>query len=165
MDISSLPASSSNSLVRSPTCNEQPPAILLSGQNFEIIGSPSGLPEAGPSQVGSQGLHHPSFPQPPPEVTALLAAEFSGDVLSPVIARNSPLVPWELPSEIGHFWSGLFKISDIKVTRTCHGQAFDLTFVVGRNEFNTKPSEYTYSQACLAFSSGMGAWRRGPTPG
>lgn len=64
---------------------------------------------------GSQGLHHPPFPQPPPEVTTLLMAKSSGDVLSPVFARNSPLVPWELPSEIGHFWSGLFKISEIKV--------------------------------------------------
>ncbi|KAI0277464.1 hypothetical protein BGY98DRAFT_1097419 [Russula aff. rugulosa BPL654] len=63
---------------------------------------------------GSQGLHHHPFPQPPPEVTTLLVAESSGDVLSPVFARNSPLVPWELPSEIGHFWSGLFKISEIK---------------------------------------------------
>ena len=69
---------------------------------------------------GSQGLHHHPFPQPPPEVTTLLVAGSSGDVLSPVFARNSPLVPWELPSEIGHFWSGLFKISEIKVTRTCH---------------------------------------------
>ena len=33
-----------------------------------------------------------------------------------VFARNSPLVPWELPSEIGYFWSGLFKISEVKVT-------------------------------------------------
>ncbi|KAF8489991.1 hypothetical protein F5888DRAFT_1143304 [Russula emetica] len=63
---------------------------------------------------GSQGLHHPPFPQPPPEVTTLFMAKTSGDVLSPVFARNSPLVPWELPSEIGHFWSGLFKISEIE---------------------------------------------------
>ena len=79
---------------------------------------------------GSQDLHHPPFPRPPPEVSTLLMAESSGDVLSPVFARNSHLVPWELPSEIGHFWSGFFKISEIKVTRTCHTvRAFDLTFV------------------------------------
>jgi hypothetical protein len=40
--------------------------------------------------------------------------------VSPVFARNSPLVPWELPSEIGHFWLGLFKISGFKVTHPCH---------------------------------------------
>jgi hypothetical protein len=115
---------------------------------------------------GSQGLHHPPFPQPPPEVTTLLMAESSGDVLSPVFARNSPLVPWELPLEIGHFWSGLFKISEIKVTRTCHTVRRLISLLLpGRNEFTTKPSEYTYSPACLAFLSGMGAWRRGSTPG
>jgi hypothetical protein len=115
---------------------------------------------------GSQGLHHPPFPQPPPEVTTLFMAKTSGDVLSPVFARNSPLVPWELPSEIGHFWSGLFKISEIEVTRTSHtvGRLISL-LSPGRNEFTTKPPEYTYSPACLAFLSGMGAWRRGSTPG
>lgn len=115
---------------------------------------------------GSQGLHHPPLPQPPPEVTTLLMAESSGDVLSPVFARNSPLVPWELPSEIGHFWSGFFKISYSKVTRTCHTVRCLISLLSpGRNEFTTKPPEYTYSPACLAFLSGMGAWRRGSTPG
>jgi hypothetical protein len=115
---------------------------------------------------GSQGLHHPPFPQPPPEVTTLLMAESSGDVLSPVFARNSPLVPWELPSEIGHFWSGLFKISDIKVIRTCQTVRHLISFLSpGRNKVTTKPPEYTYSPACLAFLSRMGAWRRGSTPG
>jgi hypothetical protein len=114
---------------------------------------------------GSQGLHHPPFPQPPPEVTTLLMAKSSGDVLSPVFARNSPLVPWKLPSEIGHFWSGLFKISEIKVTRTCHTVRRLISLVSpGRNELTTKPPEYTYSPACLAFLSQMGAWRRGSTP-
>jgi hypothetical protein len=69
---------------------------------------------------GSQGLHHFPFPQPPPEVTALITAQSSGDVVSPVLARNSPLVPWKLPSEIGHFWLGLFKISEVKVIHACH---------------------------------------------
>jgi hypothetical protein len=115
---------------------------------------------------GGKGLHHPPFPQPPPEVTTLLMAESSGDVLSPVFARNSPLVPWELPSEIGHFWSGLFKIFEIKVTRTCHTVRRLISLLSpGRNEFTTKSSEYTHSPACLAFLSGMGAWRRGSTPG
>jgi hypothetical protein len=103
---------------------------------------------------GSQGLNHPPFPQPPPEVTTLLRAGSSGDVLSPVFARNSPLVPWELPSEIGHFWSGLFKVSEIKVTRTCHAVRGLISLLSpGRNEFTTKPQEYTYSPACLAFLS------------
>lgn len=68
----------------------------------------------------SQGLHRLPFPPPPPEVTALLTARSLGDVVSPVFARNSPLVPWELASEIGHFWLGLFKISEVKVTRPCY---------------------------------------------
>jgi hypothetical protein len=113
----------------------------------------------------SQGLHHPPLPQPPPEVSTLIMVESSGDVLSPVFARSSPLVPWELPSEIGHFWSGLFKISEIKVTRTCTVRRLILLLSPGRNDFTTKPPEYTYSPACLAFLSGMGAWRRGSTPG
>ncbi|KAH9053244.1 hypothetical protein EDB87DRAFT_278365 [Lactarius vividus] len=55
------------------------------------------------------------FPRPPPEVAALLAAQSFGDVVSPVLARNSLLVPWKLPSEIGYFWLGLFRISGVKV--------------------------------------------------
>lgn len=76
---------------------------------------------------GSGDLHHLPFPQPPPEVAALLTAQSSRDVVSPIFARNSPLVPWGLPSEIGHFWLGLFKISEVKVTHACHLQATDLT--------------------------------------
>ena len=115
---------------------------------------------------GNKGLHHPPFPQPPPEVITLLKAESSGDVLSPIFARNSPLVPWALPSEIGHFWSGLFKISGIKVTRTYHTIRCLISLLPpGSNKFTAKPPEYTYSPACLAFLSGMGAWRRGSSPG
>jgi hypothetical protein len=55
------------------------------------------------------------LPRPPPEVAALLSAQSSGTVVSPVLARNSPLVPWELPSEIGYFWLGFFWISAVKV--------------------------------------------------
>jgi len=76
---------------------------------------------------GSGDLHHLPFPQPPPEVAALLTAQSTGDIVSPVFARNSPLVPWGLPSEIGHFWLGLFKISEVKVTHARHLQATDLT--------------------------------------
>ena len=115
---------------------------------------------------GNKGQHHHPFPQPPPEVATLLMAESSGDVLSPVFARNSPLVPWDLPSEIGHFWSGLFKISEVKVTRTCHTIRHLISLSLpGRNEFTTKSSGYNHSPACLAFLSGMGGWRRGSTPG
>jgi hypothetical protein len=53
--------------------------------------------------------------QTPPDVAALLSAQSSGSVVSPVLAHNSPLVPWELPSEIGYFWLGLFRISAVKV--------------------------------------------------
>ncbi|KAI9440990.1 hypothetical protein H4582DRAFT_1940796 [Lactarius indigo] len=55
------------------------------------------------------------FPRPPPEVAALLVAQSFGNVVTPVLARNSLLVPWELPSEIGYFWLGLFRISGVKV--------------------------------------------------
>lgn len=75
----------------------------------------------------SGDLHHLPLPQPPPEVAALLTAQSSGNVVSPVFVRNSPLVPWALPSEIGHFWLGLFRISEVKVTRACHLQVTDLT--------------------------------------
>lgn len=69
---------------------------------------------------GNQDPHHLPFPQPPPEVITLLTIHSSGDVVSPVFSRDSPLVPWKLPSEIGHFWLGLFKISGVKVTHACH---------------------------------------------
>ncbi|KAH9957001.1 hypothetical protein BC827DRAFT_725792 [Russula dissimulans] len=75
----------------------------------------------------SDSTSHMPFPQPPPEVTALLMTHSSGDVVPAVFARNSPLVPWELPSEIGYFWLGLFKISEVKVTYSCHCKATDLT--------------------------------------
>jgi hypothetical protein len=60
--------------------------------------------------------------QPPPEVATLLTTQSSGDVVSTVFARNSPLVPWELPSEIEYFWLGLFKISEVKVTHAYQSQ-------------------------------------------
>jgi hypothetical protein len=119
----------------------------------------------------SQGLRHQILPRPPPEVAALLTAECSGDVVSPVFARNSPLVPWELSSEIGHFWSGLFKISEIKVTHVCYTVRHMISLCCGsvcspgRNESATKHPELTYSEAYLAIFSGMDAWRRGSTPG
>jgi hypothetical protein len=75
----------------------------------------------------SDGIHQLPFPQPPPEVATLLTVQSVGQVVSPVIARNSPLVPWKLPSELGHFWLGLFKISEVKVTHACHRQETDLT--------------------------------------
>ena len=69
--------------------------------------------------------------QPPPEVTALLPTpQSSRNVVSPVLARNSPLVPWELPSEIGYFWLGLFKISGYKVISmpvSCHSVSIELS--------------------------------------
>jgi hypothetical protein len=119
---------------------------------------------------GSQGCHHFPFPKPPPEVTALLRAQSSGDVVSPVFARDSPLVPWKLPSEIGHFWLGLFKINEVKVTHARHTVRYLISFCrgsvcsPGRNDSSTTRFEYTYSAAYLALFSGMGAWRRGSTP-
>ena len=56
-----------------------------------------------------------NLPQPPPEVAALLPTQVFGNIVSPVLARSSPLVPWNLPSEIGYFWLGLFRISEVKV--------------------------------------------------
>jgi len=92
----------------------------------------SGPPDIVPScppllPCGGDSPSHMPFPQPPPEVTTLLMAHSSSDVVSAVFSRNSPLVPWELPSEIGYFWLGLFKISEVKVTYACHCQATDLT--------------------------------------
>jgi hypothetical protein len=119
---------------------------------------------------GSQGLHHARFPRPPPEVTALLAAQYSDDVVSPVFSRNSPLVRWSLPTEIGHFWSGFFKIYEVKVTHARHAVRYLISLCRGsvcfsdRNESHTKRLEYTYSAAYLAIFSGMGAWGRGSTP-
>jgi hypothetical protein len=64
---------------------------------------------------GSSGIESLPLPNPPPEVAALLPTKLYGKMVSPVLARNSPLVPWELPLEIGYFWLGLFKISEVKV--------------------------------------------------
>jgi hypothetical protein len=61
----------------------------------------------------------PLMVDPPPEVAALLTTQSSGEVVSAVFARNSPLVPWELPPEIEYFWLGLFRISEVKVTHAC----------------------------------------------
>ncbi|KAN0135955.1 hypothetical protein V8E53_006116 [Lactarius tabidus] len=55
------------------------------------------------------------LPRPPPEVAALLSAQSSGRAVSPIVARDSPLVRWELPSAIGYFWLGFFWISAVKV--------------------------------------------------
>ena len=106
-----------------------PQSSALAAAN-RILPSPESVSTSKPADMdtgcvhllphGNQGLHHLPFPQPPPEVTTLLTIHSSGDVVSPVFARNSPLVPWELPSEIGHFWLGLFKISEVKVTHACH---------------------------------------------
>ncbi len=74
-------------------------------------------PDATPSCAVSvpSGSKNLPFPRPPPEVAALLTTQSFGNVVSPVLARNSPLVPWDLPSEIGYFWLGLFRISGVKV--------------------------------------------------
>ena len=74
-------------------------------------------PNSTPSNAVSapSGSENILLPWPPPEVDALLKAQSFGRVVSPLLARNSPLVPWELPSEIGYFWLGLFRISVVKV--------------------------------------------------
>ena len=72
------------------------------------------LTGAAPSQPSYPNKNCPLL-QTPPDVAALLSAQLSGSVVSPVLAHNSPLVPWELPSEIGYFWLGLFRISAVKV--------------------------------------------------
>jgi hypothetical protein len=72
------------------------------------------------------GCKDPHLLPPPPEVAVLLTAQTAGDVVSTVFARNSPLIPWELPSEIEYFWLGLFKISEVKVTHACHFQTTGL---------------------------------------
>jgi hypothetical protein len=69
-----------------------------------------------PTSAVSVPSRSESLPQPPPSVAALLTTQAIGKVVSPVLSRNSPLVPWELPSEIGYFWLGLFKISEVKVS-------------------------------------------------
>ena len=88
-----------------------PPCEFVSSPNPSNMAS-----GCAPLLHGSQGCHHSPLPKPPPEVTALFRAQSSGDVVSPVFASNSPLVPWKLPSEIGHFWLGLFKMNEVKVT-------------------------------------------------
>ena len=72
-------------------------------------------PDATPSGAVSVPSRSEDLPQPPPEVAALLTTHSSGSVVSPLLARNSPLVSWELPSEIGYFWLGLFRIIGVKV--------------------------------------------------
>ncbi|KAI0262368.1 hypothetical protein BC834DRAFT_396278 [Gloeopeniophorella convolvens] len=64
---------------------------------------------------GEEGLQDPHLPEPPTEVAALLMSHQTGDVVSPVFARNSPLAQWQLPPEIEYFWAGLFEITDVKV--------------------------------------------------
>jgi hypothetical protein len=71
--------------------------------------------DASPSSAGSVPSQSENLPPSPPEVVALLPQEQQTNVVSPVLARDSPLVPWELPSEIGYFWLGLFRISSVKV--------------------------------------------------
>jgi hypothetical protein len=83
------------------------------------------------SREGESLRHHLPLPQPPPEVTALITTRSSGDVVSPVFSRKSPLVPWELPLEVGYFWLGLFKIFDIKVTHARHRPSTNLTSLCG----------------------------------
>jgi hypothetical protein len=113
------------------------------------------------------------LPPPPPEVVTLLSAQSSGTAVSPVLARNSPLVPCELPSEIGHFWLGLFRISVVKVivipaVRSENG--YDSSRVsclwLGENMSSAKchvggPNGSTH----LALFSGMGTRRRGVSQG
>ncbi|KAF8268847.1 hypothetical protein EI94DRAFT_1096771 [Lactarius quietus] len=86
------------------------PSVILPCQ-------PATAPDPTPSSAVSvpSGRENFSLLRPPPEVAALLTAQRRGIVVSPVLARDSPLVPWELPSEIGYFWLGLFKISEVKV--------------------------------------------------
>ena len=71
--------------------------------------------DAASNSAVSVPIRSETLPQPPPEVAALLPTQVFGNVVSPVLARSSPLVPWKLPSEIGYFWLGLFRISGVKV--------------------------------------------------
>ena len=79
------------------------------------------------AHTSSNSSPAPLTVDPPPEVTALLTTQSTGEVVSAVFARNSPLVPWELPSEIEYFWLGLFRISEVKVTH-----AYPLSDETGR---------------------------------
>ncbi|KAI9507158.1 hypothetical protein F5148DRAFT_151118 [Russula earlei] len=99
----------SSQLVRSNLTLPLHESVMTPDLPDMVSGYPSLLPH------GSDSPYRLSDSQPPPEVTALLAIQSSSDVVSPVLARNSPLVPWELPSEIGFFWLGLFRISEVKV--------------------------------------------------
>jgi hypothetical protein len=148
-----------------------PANITLPPCEFVLTSNPADIASGcGPLLHGSQGLHHVQFPHPPPEVAALLTAQSSDDIVSPVFSRNSPLVRWTLPSEIGHFWSGFFKIYEVKVTHARHTVRYLISLCcgyvcsAGRNESPTKRLGYTYSAAYLAIFSGMGAWRRRSTP-
>jgi hypothetical protein len=119
-----------NSMPRVDT--RYPPSGSINPRSSESFDTNSILPPDNSTSTlnppnGGESLHELPFPRPPPEVAALLTAQSVGKVVSPVFARNSPLVPWKLPSEIRHFWLGLFKISEVKVTHACHRQATDLT--------------------------------------
>ncbi|KAH9971021.1 hypothetical protein BGW80DRAFT_521619 [Lactifluus volemus] len=94
---------------------------------WQPLTDPKSLPLSRPVQPNPLELAHtnsisppyqtaPLTVDPPPEVAALLTTQSSGEAVSTVFARNSPLVPWELPSEIEYFWLGLFRISEVKVT-------------------------------------------------
>lgn len=94
------------------------PAIPKSAHPSAILPCRAGPdPDATPNAAvsGSSGSEDLPLPEPPPEVAVLLSTQSIGSVVSPVLARNSPLVPWQLPSEIGYFWLGFFKISAVKV--------------------------------------------------
>ena len=112
-----------------------------------------------------------SLPGPPPEVVALLSAQSSGKVVSPVVARDSPLVPWELPSEIGYFWLGLFRISVVKVIFMSvilsekRFQFITSRLWLGRNASASHIEGPHNSSTYLAFFPGMGARRRGLSQG
>ena len=127
-----------------------PANITLPPYESVLASNPADMASGcGPLLHGSQGLHHVQFPRPPPEVTALLTAQSSDDVVSPVFSRNSPLVRWTLPSEIGHFWSGFFKIYEVKVTHAHHTVRYLISLCrgsvcsPGRNESPTKRLRYT----------------------
>jgi len=107
------------------------------------------------------------LPRPPPEVAALLNAQSANNVISPVFARNSPLVPWEFPSEIGYIWLGLFRVSGVKVIFT--------SAIRSENRVSCNPpggnksaalcrqlEEGGHGATYLALFSGMDFWGRGP---
>jgi hypothetical protein len=118
------------------------------------------------------------LPRPPPEVAALLSAQSSGRAVSPILARDSPLVRWELPSAIGYFWLGFFWISAVKVifmsaylsekTISIHRESFFL-FLGGNTstakKYHVEGVKGPHGATYLALFSRMGARRRGPAQG